>query len=249
MLNTLGVVEVRPEIDSPRLTACRRLGGKSLLEWVVRRMTESQRLDAVIVLAPEISQTPELAELVPCDVPFVASSRPDAFGRFMAALTEHPAQAVVRVVADHPFVDPVLIDRLVNTADQHSESDYIGYCSRSGLPAVRSPLGVIGEWICTAALERAHHEATKPAVRDLVTGYFYAHPEQFNLRLIPVPRELDREDVRLTIDGEEDWEHTQTIFEALGPEHLDYHRVAHLLDGQPALRQRMAALNGAVGAI
>ena len=37
-------------------------------------------------------------------------------------------------------------------------------------------------------------------------------------------------------------------FEALGPEHLDYHRVAHLLDHQPALRQRMAALNGAVGA-
>jgi spore coat polysaccharide biosynthesis protein SpsF (cytidylyltransferase family) len=64
------------------------------------------------------------------------------------------------------------------------------------------------------------------------------------LRLIPVPRELDRDDVRLRIDGEEDWEHTQTIFEALGPEHLDYHRVAHLLDHQPALRQRMAALNG-----
>jgi spore coat polysaccharide biosynthesis protein SpsF (cytidylyltransferase family) len=244
MLNTLGVVEVRPGIDTPRLTACRRLGGKSLLEWVVRRMTESQRLDGVLVLAPEIAQTPELAELVPCDVPFVASDRPDALARFAAVLAERPAKAIVRVVADHPFVDPVLVDRLVTTAAQHSQSDCIGYCSRSGMPAVQSPLGVIGEWISTAALERAHKEATKPALRDQVTGFFYAHPERFNLRLIPVPRELDRDDVRLRIDGEEDWEHTQTIFEALGPEHLDYHRVAHLLDHQPALRQRMAALNG-----
>ncbi len=245
MLQTLGVVEVRPEADSPRLTACRRLAGKSLLEWVVRRMTESQRLDAVIVLAPQVPQTAELSVLVPRDVPLVVSEHGDALRRYMAALDEFPAHAVVRVVAEHPFVDPVLLDRLVTTADQHPDADYIGYRRQCGLPAVRSPLGIIGEWVRAAALQRADQDATKLGLRNQVTGFFYAHPEKFNLRLIPVPRELDREDVRLTIAGEEDWERTQTIFEALGPEHLDYHRVAHLLEQQPALRRQMAALNEA----
>ncbi len=69
------------------------------------------------------------------------------------------------------------------------------------------------------------------------------------MRLIPVPQELDRDDVRLTIGGEEDWEHAQTIFEALGPEQLDYLRIAQLLDHQPALRKRMEALNRTVGAL
>ncbi|HZZ28429.1 MAG TPA: hypothetical protein VFE46_10545 [Pirellulales bacterium] len=68
------------------------------------------------------------------------------------------------------------------------------------------------------------------------------------MRLIPAPQGLDRDDVRLTIGSEEDWEHAQAIFEALGPEQLDYQRIAGLLDHQPALRQRMAALNRTVGA-
>ncbi len=49
--------------------------------------------------------------------------------------------------------------------------------------------------------------------------------------------------MRLAVDTEEDWEHAQTIYEALGPEALDWQRIAGLLEQQPALRTRMAALN------
>jgi spore coat polysaccharide biosynthesis protein SpsF len=248
MLNTLGVVEVKAECDSPRLTACRKLGGKSLLEWVVGRMTESQRLDQVVVLAPRVSATSELAELVPPNVPLVVSDCDNALSRYVDLLKQHPAEAIVRVVAEHPFVDPVLTDRLVNTADRHGDADYVGYCSRNGQPVVRSALGAIGEWISAATLRRADCAASDRNQREHVTSFICSHPESFQLRLVPIPRELDREDLRLTIGGEEDWERTQTIFEALGPEHLDYHRVAHLLHHQPALRKRMAALNRTVGA-
>jgi len=249
MLKTLGIVEVRQNADLSRLTACRRLSGKSLLEWVVRAMTESLGLDAVIILAPDIAETAQLSELAPCDVPLFVSDRPDALARFAAALDEYPARAIVRVAAEHPFLDPVLIDRLVTTAAGHSDADYIGYCSRSGRPVVMSPLGAIGEWIRGSALRRANREALDAVDRDQVSGHFHAHPEQFDLRLIPIPRQLDRDDLRLTIGGEEDWERTQTIFEALGPEPHDYRRIADLLNHQPAIRQRMAVLNRTVGAL
>jgi spore coat polysaccharide biosynthesis protein SpsF len=249
MLKTLGIVEVRPNADLPRLTACRRLSGKPLLEWVVRAMTESLGLDTVIILAPDISETAELAGLAPCDVPLFVSDRGDALARFSAALDEYPARAVVRVAAEHPFVDPVLIDRLVTTAAGHADADYIGYCSRTGRPVVMSPLGVIGEWIRGSAIRRANRDARDAFDRDQVSAHFHAHPERFDLRLIPIPKQLDRDDVRLTIGGEEDWERTQTIFEALGPEPHDYRRIADLLNHQPALRQRMAVLNRTVGAL
>jgi spore coat polysaccharide biosynthesis protein SpsF (cytidylyltransferase family) len=67
----------------------------------------------------------------------------------------------------------------------------------------------------------------------------------FNVRLIPLPPELDRDDLRLKIDFEEDWEHAQVIFEALGHDEWDWQHVADLLDSQPALRKRMAVLNRA----
>ena len=248
MLKTLGVVEVRAERVGRRLTACRKLGGKSLLEWVVGRMTEGQRLDQVVVLSPQITAASELAELAPPNVPFILSHCGDTLGRYVDLLEQYPTEAVVRVVAEHPFVDPVLIDRLVNIADQHSDADYVGYCSRTGRPVIRSTLGGIGEWISAAALRRANRTASDRSHRECVTSFICSHPENFQLRLAPIPRELDREDLRLTIGGEEDWERTQTIFEALGPEHLDYERVAKLLHHQPALRKRMAALNRTVGA-
>ena len=69
--------------------------------------------------------------------------------------------------------------------------------------------------------------------------------KNFKLRLLPAPAEIDRDDVRLTIDSDEDWDHALTIFEALGPESLDWQRIARLLSHQPALRSRMAALNRA----
>jgi spore coat polysaccharide biosynthesis protein SpsF len=248
MVTTLGVVEIRNTDDSPLLTACRRLGGKSLLEWVVRRMTESLRLEQVIVLCPDIPQAQELSGILPRDIPLVIGAGTDAPARLTAALEQYPAEAVVCVAAEHPFVDPELIDRLITTASNHPESDYIGFCSRHGRSAVIAPLGMIGEWMRSATLRRANHEAIDPNERSGTTSILLAHPERFNLRLIPVPQELDRDDLRLVINGEEDWENVQAIYEALGPEHLDYQRIAGLLDHQPLIRQRMAALNRLVGA-
>ena len=110
-----------------------------------------------------------------------------------------------------------------------------------------SRLGVFAEWCRAGVVLRADREATKPDERSDVTRYVYSHPELFKLRLIPVPAQLDRGDLRLTIHVEEDWDHAQIILDALGPEALDWQRIAELLDHQPALRQRMAVLNQAEG--
>ena len=243
MLETLAVVQAC--FSSPRLraNASRRLGGKSVLEWVVRRVTDCQQLDGVVVLTGQAPEDRFVADLVPMDVPVFAGPDGDALSRFAAALEEYPAAAVVRVCADYPFIDSMLIDRLVTTARAHPECDYVSYCSRDGRPAVLSPVGVYAEWFLSSALRRAARKARAAADRADVTRYIYSHPEQFNLRLIPAPPQIDRDDVRLTVDIEEDWEHAITIFEALGPDELDWQRIARLLDHQPAMRERMATLN------
>ncbi len=243
MLETLAIVQASFNSPRSRANAARRLGGKSVLEWVVRRVTDCQQISGAIVVMDDSPEDRSLAELVPLDVPVLAGKAEDALERFAAALEEYPAESVVRVRADYPFVDPTLIDRLVTTTRSHPECDYASYCSRDGRPAILSPVGMYAEWFRGTALRRAVRKARTTADRADPTRYIYSHPEQFNLRLIPAPHQIDRDDVRLTVDIEEDWDHALTIFEALGPDELDWQRIARLLDHQPAMRERMATLN------
>jgi spore coat polysaccharide biosynthesis protein SpsF len=219
------------------------MGGKSVLEWVVRRVTDCQQLDGVIVVTSNAPENRFVTNLVPMDVPVFVGARPDPLGCIAASLEEYPAATAVRIGSHFPFVDPMLVDRLVIDADAHPECDYLSYCCRDGRPAILAPVGLYAEWFRAKAIHRAARSAKSESDRLSVTGYLYSHPEKFNIRLIPAPAQIDRDDVRLTVDIEEDWENTLTIFEALGPEELDWQRIADLLDHQPALRKRMAALN------
>jgi spore coat polysaccharide biosynthesis protein SpsF len=243
MLKTLGIVQACFQTQRSRSNLHRRLGGKSLLEWVVRRVTDCIRLDGVIVVTCGATERRLVSHMVPADVPVFVSEEPHSLGRFLRAVEEYPAEAVVRVRGDNPFVDPSLIDRLVTIAESRKDYDYVSFRSRDGRPAILSPVGVYAEWFRVRALRRAARARLSSPDRDEVTRYLYTHPEKFEVLLIPAPPQLDRDDVRLTVDIEEDWDHTLAIFEALGPEGLEWQRIAHLLDHQPALRSRMAALN------
>jgi spore coat polysaccharide biosynthesis protein SpsF len=225
MLKTLGIVQPRLDGAGAWSHLARRLGGKPLLEWVVRRVTECQRLDRVIVLLGPGSEQARLAELAPPDIPVFLGRGDDLLGCYVAALDAYPAQSLVRVFADNPYTDPVLIDRLVKTADEHPDCDYISYRSRDGRPAILSSVGVFGEWCRADALRQADREARAPADRQHVTRYLFSHPESFRMRLVPTPRDLDRHAVRLSVDCHEDWEHAQTLHDALGPDALDWRAV------------------------
>jgi spore coat polysaccharide biosynthesis protein SpsF len=119
----------------------------------------------------------------------------------------------------------------------------MGYCSTRGGSVLLAQLGMLAEWCRADAVLLADQKATDPAERNHLTRFIYSRPDVFQLRLLPIPKPLDRTDLRLLLEVEEDWEHAQLILDALGPENLDWQRITHLLDEQPAIRERMAALN------
>jgi spore coat polysaccharide biosynthesis protein SpsF len=245
MLRTLGIVQACFHDAATRARATRRLGGKSVLEWVVRRATDCMRLSGVIVVTDNTAENHFVPALVPLDVPVYVGTQHDNLGRLAGALEEYQAESAVLVRCDSPFVDPGLIDRLVTIAEAGDYCDYASYRSRNGRPAILSPVGVYAEWFRVAALRKAARSATRTDDRHNVTSYLYSRPETFRLRLVPAPEEIDQDDVRLAIDIEEDWEHALAIFDALGSDEFDWQRIADLLAHQPSMRQRMRALNRA----
>ena len=197
----------------------------------------------IVVTDPEIAD--RVHSLTPPDISVFVSRQRDMLAHVAAAARAYDAHQLVRVGLENAFVDPALIDRLVCTANAHPGCEYIGYFSQDGLPVAQSKLGVFAEWARSDAIFKAEALATEKLDRQHVTRYLYSHPELFQLRLIPVPPRLDRQDVRLSIGGEEDWENLQRILDALGPEHLAWQEIAELLDSHPKIRHHMATLNGA----
>lgn len=251
MSTTLGIVEV-PRFESTGTgfetssasLAGHRFGNKSLLDWVVRRVTESLLLDQVVIVTDE-KQGELIERLAPADVEVFVGSQPDSLGCVAAAMHHFDADQLVRVPLSCPFVDPELLDRLVCMAGANPGFDYIGYFSLDGRPAGRSKVGLFGEWCRARAIVRANALAKTAVDRANSLQYVFTHPELFQLRFLPVPEKLDRSDVRLAIETAEDWDNAHLIFEALGPERLDWRRIVELLDEHPALRERMATLNEA----
>jgi spore coat polysaccharide biosynthesis protein SpsF len=249
MVASLAVVEVWPAIadlasNSPLAgMARRRFGGKTLLEWVVRRVSDAERIDEIVVLGGEDSLSRSLVEHCPPDVRVLLSGAADRLGRFAEVVRKLRPQSVVRLSVSHPFVDPELIDRLVTAGD--GCCDYAAYRFSDGRSVMQSRLGVFAEWCDARAVLRAAQFASTADDRSEATRFIHSRPDLFNLKFLTVPPQLDRDDLRLAVHDEEDWEQVQLILDALGPESLDWQYIAALLDRQPALRARMADRNRA----
>ncbi|REJ66860.1 MAG: hypothetical protein DWQ31_13080 [Planctomycetota bacterium] len=241
-MKTLGIVQAQGQLAAVGGGRLRKLGGVSLLEWVVRRTTESELLDQVVVVTSEGNYN-ETAAAVPNDVAIFVGRQNDRLGQFCEAIDEYRPDHVVRICLDNPFTDPSLIDRLIITASEHPLLDYVGYCAADGRPALFCPAGVFSEWFTAEALQKADRESTDPQERNDITRYIQAHPELFHVRLIPAPAPLARDDLRLRVDLSEDWEHAEAICDALGPDELDWQGITRFLEHQPHIRRRMATLN------
>lgn len=249
MLRTVGVVEIDGETAAEdRLgggsLAERRFGGRSLVEWVARRVTEAQQLDAVVIVADRAAPCSRIRRLAPPDTPLHISAAADSLGRLAETVRRYPCQAIVRVRLRDAFVDPVLIDRLVSTAAA-VDCDYVGFRIQDGCLAMLSRIGMFAAWFRSAALQQADRESACGSRGRCPARHMLARADRYRVRMAAAPPALDRADLRLAIELEDDWGHAHEIIDALGPDQLDWQAIAELLDRQPEMRQRMARLNAA----
>ncbi|GAA4440365.1 NTP transferase domain-containing protein [Bremerella cremea] len=227
----------------PSKLAGRKLNAAPLIEWLVRRISEAELIDGIVVVMPDAPQYRELASLVPLDIPCHFSNKKTPLARLADASKEYPSEAIVRVPLETPFCDPILIDRLLTTAQGQPGADYIGFCLEGGCPASQSSIGLFTEWIRPAALAKANRELKSKSDSYRIDSSFLNYPDLFQLEMLPVPQSLNRDDLRFSVVDDEDWEHLLAIVDALGAEMLQWQDVVRIIDTQPTIRHRMAQRN------
>ena len=135
-------------------------------------------------------------------------SESNVLNRYFEAANYSKADVVVRITADDPFKEPVLIDEAVNTL-QKGGYDFV--CNNYP-PSY--PEGVDIEVLTKKALDRMESLSSSDFEREHVTQYIYHHPEDFKIFNIS-NAEGDLSYLRWTVDTEKDFQMVTRIYSFL----------------------------------
>ena len=225
------VAIVQARLGSTRLPGkvLRDLAGKPMLARVLERVRRAESVDETLVATSDLPGDDPLAEwLTVGGHAFFRGSERDVLARFAGAAVQSGADAIVRITADCPLIDPGVIDEVV-AAFRAGQPD-LAYASNV-LPRRTFPRGLDTEVFAREALELCEREATDASSREHVTPFIYRHPERF--RLHGIEADADYSEHRWTVDTPEDFELIENIYRALGDSEFSWKDVLHLVAKNP----------------
>lgn len=154
--------------------------------------------------------------------------------RFVLALEDFPCDAIVRLTADCPLLDPELIDLVVATMRNAPDLDYVS------TTLVRSlPRGLDVEIVRSAVLEELDETVTGYH-RIHVTSAVYSNPSQY--RCLGLTFAPPADDLRATLDTPEDAALLDGLVAAMeGPR--DWRTVVEILRSRPDLTMLNSAIS------
>lgn len=206
------------------------LGGEPLLARVLRRVRRSRLIDEVVVATTENESDDLLVDYCAkeeCRV--FRGSEDDVLDRFYQAAKSCTPDAVIRITADCPLIDPEVNDLVIQ--EFTSAVPAIDYAC-SFLPRRTFPRGLDVEIISFAALERAWLEDENLSWREHVTEYVLNHPEAFTI--LGITNEVDYSEHRWTVDTPEDLELVRKIYAAFGTDQFTWREALAVIEANPS---------------
>ncbi|MGO4353294.1 aminotransferase class III-fold pyridoxal phosphate-dependent enzyme [Rhizobium sp. RAF36] len=205
------VAIVQARMGSSRLPGkvLREISGQPLISVLLKRLAQSRRLDEVVLAIPEGAADDVLAEFLGTNGhKTFRGSENDVLQRYFDAATEIGADIVVRVTGDCPFIDPMVLDTVIDSL----VSNGADYASNVAPPTF--PDGLDVEVFRFSALWRANSEAKETPQREHVTPYLR---ESGLFKTVNVSNETDHSAERWTVDEAGDLQVADAIMAQLGP--------------------------------
>ncbi len=209
------------------------INGKPMLQWVFDRTCAASLVDQVCVATTDDPRDDAIQEF--CEklgYPFFRGSQYDVLDRYYQAARALKADAVVRITADCPLIDPQLIDLVIG---EFLEAGVDFCANRLPPPFHRTfPIGLDTEVADFSALEQAWREADQPYEREHVMPYLYDREGRFKVRV--VDNEVDYGMCRWCVDTLEDLEFVRRVTARLiGQPNFGWLDILDVLQREPEL--------------
>ena len=178
------------------------LDSRPVVEWVVRRTMQSSGVDHFVLATSDLPQDDVLADFATgLGIAVFRGSNQNVLQRVIDAAEPLGADAVVRVCADNPFVDPNLISKLL----EHFRNNWCDYLfnHRPGLGLVVAD-GFGGEIFDFAVLKTIEDRFAEPRYREHLTSAYWEHQDLFDVRWLKPDSALADHRFRFDVDVPED---------------------------------------------
>ncbi len=205
-------------------TCFKKFGRHSLLEWSLRRLSEAALLDHIAIVGPKALES----QLLKCSLQgahWIACDSSCAVERSEAVAQKLVAKWLVYTSPKCPFVDEILLDRMIGAGWKHPDADYVGYFSPTKPAFSLSSLGLVGEMVHRRTLEKLLTLRSANGDCRTVPARAREGVDVFNCRLLPLPTALDNERLRFSFESADDWEQLDALLE-LSDQDADYRRLA-----------------------
>ena len=173
--------------------------GKSVLGSVVERVRAAKNLDHFVIACTTNADDDPLIEYAEKEgIAYFRGSENDVLDRFYGAANEYGYDNIVRITSDCPFLDPSVIDALVELFIK-GDYQYASNCVRRTYPH-----GLDCEILTYDVLKWMHENTEEKFYREHVTSYVTSHQDEFRVGSLALDGE-DYSKVRITVDTVNDY--------------------------------------------
>jgi len=224
------VAIIQARMSSTRLPGkvMMRICSTPVLGHVVERLTQSKRIDKIVV-ATSTDASDDIIERWCTDerVRVFRGSLGDVLSRYYWAARAYGARTIVRITADCPLIDPLVVDTVIER--------YLAGSVDYARTDETYPNGLDVEVFSIEALRSAFNYADLPSEREHVTPYIWKRPHLF-----AIAREVCKKDLtsmRWTIDDQKDFSLVEAIFKGLYTKARVFHmdEIVEFLYANPSL--------------
>lgn len=206
----------------------KQLCGKPLIWHITNRLKYSHKINSII-LATTTNPNDDILERwsVENNISCYRGSENDVLDRYFHAAQCFKADTIVRITADDPFKDTLVIDEVINLF----ENSKLDFAYNNNPPTF--PEGLDTEVFSFEALTKAFNNSTDPFEREHVTQYFYRNPSVFFQKCLQNPVDLSY--LRWTIDTQQDWDMAKIVYDRLYHinEHFSMNDILELIKKEP----------------
>jgi spore coat polysaccharide biosynthesis protein SpsF len=191
--------------------------GKPMLQILVERLRRSLYIDDIVVATTTNAQDEPIIEF--CNafgVQVFRGSELNVLERVCGAAQAAQAQVLVEITGDCPLIDPVLADGVIKAFLEHFPERR--YVSNTG-PEISMPWGFDVQAFWAEDLYAINADHPDDDDKEHVSYRFY-RPEsgdRYKPYFIRYTGELNRPELRVTLDYREDYDLIKAVYEALAP--------------------------------
>ncbi len=224
------VAAIACRVDSTRLFAkpLQRIGEGTILDYLISQLRRTLLVDEIVLAISENQGNEIFVEFARQNyLKFIRGNDEDVLQRVIKAAELVNANVVLRVTSEDPYKYWQAID---NAIQQHIVSKVDFTPCTDNLPE-----GAGFEVVSLKALKESHKKGERKNRSELVTSYIREHLADFSVRPFNVDKDLDRPDIRLTVDYPEDLILAREIASRLlGDNKLpDLKKIITLIDNDP----------------